>query len=289
MDTQIKKDRSEQLVCWKVWGGNERTHRDLSIPGFDGSLYSNPYKSKVGGDLYYMSACGSGAISRMCLADVSGHGESMAPVSQWFESAFSKQIHLENSSQVLKAVNAKAVSHAFSGFSTAICASYNSLNGLFQFSYAGHPPIRICRNGSEHWEELICDTPNSNGHWNLPLGVSPETKFSVGETTLRPGDRIALFTDGLIEARNANGDMLGDAIWESTLRSETVSMQAATFLQTVEGHVGDNREMDDDLTLILLDAKAYQEGNKYTLLFKNNVWDKIVKLFGRSNQSIVTH
>jgi hypothetical protein len=60
-------------------------------------------------------------------------------------------------------------------------------------------------------------------------------------------------------------------------------------LQTVEGHVGENREMDDDLTLILLDAKAYQEGNKYTLLFKNNVWDKIVKLFGRSNQSIVTH
>lgn len=161
METLESQTSSQELVCWKVWGGNERTKTDLSIPGFEGALYSSPYKSTKGGDLYYMSACGSGAISRFCLADVSGHGEAMAPVSEWFEKAFSKQIHLENSSQVLTAVNKKAVSGSFKGFSTAICASYNSLNGDFHYCYAGHPNIRICRNGDHHWEELIAPTPDS--------------------------------------------------------------------------------------------------------------------------------
>jgi serine phosphatase RsbU (regulator of sigma subunit) len=203
----------------------------------------------------------------------------MAPVSQWFEAAFSKQIHLENSGQVLKAVNAKAVSDTFSGFSTAICASYNSLNGALHFAYAGHPPIRICRRGSMHWDELTCTAPVSDELWNLPLGVSSETKFSVGETILQPGDRIALFTDGLIEARNAKGNLVGDAIWESEVSSESASFCTNAIMRIVQDYIGDGGNFDDDLTLIVLDVKAYQKGNKWSLLFKNSVWRKIQKFF----------
>jgi len=81
---------AENLVCWKVWGGNGKAEVALSIPGLRGHLYSQPCDSERGGDLYYLSACGSGALARLCVADVTGHGESVATFSGWLEEVFSK-------------------------------------------------------------------------------------------------------------------------------------------------------------------------------------------------------
>ena len=75
----------QELVCWKVWGGNGQVDAPISIPGLRGQLYSRPCGSDRGGDVYYLSACGSGALARLCIADVTGHGSSVATFSAWLE------------------------------------------------------------------------------------------------------------------------------------------------------------------------------------------------------------
>jgi sigma-B regulation protein RsbU (phosphoserine phosphatase) len=270
---------SVELVCWKVWGGNERADIELAIPGLEGILHANPHQSsEKGGDLYYMSACGSGAVARFCLADVSGHGETMAPVSEWFETAFSKQIHREKPSDVLSAVNERAVASSFQGFSTAICASYNSLNGNFQYCYAGHPYIRIRRNGSDQWQELESTVSNSTDMWNLPLGVSSVSKYSVGSTRLKPGDQLVLFTDGLYEAKNEHGVQIGNTIWGRLPPRSTAANLLDSILEQSQKFIGSETEIEDDLTIITFDVQPYQRGNKYSLLLRSHLWAKIRNL-----------
>src|SRR5947209_4327986 len=70
-----------QLVCAEIWGGNRAVYRAVELPGLRGVLFSSPSDGGRGGDVHYLSVCGSGLLSRMCVADVVGHGEAVAAVS----------------------------------------------------------------------------------------------------------------------------------------------------------------------------------------------------------------
>ena len=70
------------LVCNEVWGGNRAFYGPVERPGLRGVLFSQASDGTRGGDVHYLSVCGSGLISRACLADVTGHGESVAAISQ---------------------------------------------------------------------------------------------------------------------------------------------------------------------------------------------------------------
>src|SRR6185369_3039638 len=71
---------SEQMNCLEVWGGNRGVEKHFHMPGLDVWLHSCPVDNAAnGGDVYYLSSCASGRISRLLVADVSGHG---SPVSK---------------------------------------------------------------------------------------------------------------------------------------------------------------------------------------------------------------
>ena len=262
------------LVCWKVWGGNRRINTPISIPGFSGALHSTPIGSDRGGDLYYMSACGSGALARLCIADVTGHGSEVATFSTWLEEVFSANIHGANPSAVLKKVNQRAVSRGLEVMSTAICFSYNSCNGKFSFCNAGHPRIRICREGSHSWEMLALESRNKTAPWNIPLGITNDTVYELGQTRLKPGDILILHTDGLSEAMDSNGKQLNETLWETGNlpdSSLTVADIANAIQKKYEGHIGNDETPKDDMTFIVLKVSPYQKSGKYVLLLKNNL------------------
>lgn len=267
-------DPATALVCWKVWGGNKRTKTPISIPGMVGVLHSTPVESDSGGDLYYMSACGSGALARLCVADVTGHGPEVATFSKWLEEVFSANIHGANPSIVLKKVNQRAVSRGLEVMSTAICFSYNSCNGDFSFCNAGHPRIRICRAGSPTWEMLALESTNHTAPWNIPLGITNDTVYELGRTRLKPGDLVILHTDGLSEAANDAGEQLGDSIWEAggLPGNSTSPQEIADVLQKkYDEHIGVQQAPKDDVTFTVLQIAPYQQSNKYVLLIKNNL------------------
>jgi len=270
-----------ELVCWKVWGGNSRATTPIRIPGLHGVLHAAPHGGNHGGDLYYMSACGSGAIARFCLADVAGHGEAAASISSWLERTFSKQIHRENPGAVLDEVNELAVERGFQVMSTALCMSYNSLNGNLHFCNAGHPHIRVCRKGRNVWEELHPPSPNGNGLWNLPLGVTANARYALGRVKLQPGDRLLLYTDGLIEARDHSGDQIGDSLWNATPTTGPPADAVARLLDQFHTRVGSSEAPQDDLTIVMLEVQPFQKGNRLSLMFQNHIWKPLMRKLHR--------
>ena len=72
-----------RLECKGIWGGIQNRDTEVAAGRFTGSIYSTPSEGGKGGDIYYLGVCKGDAISRLAIADVTGHGESVSDVSQY--------------------------------------------------------------------------------------------------------------------------------------------------------------------------------------------------------------
>lgn len=86
-------------------------------------------------------------------------------------------------------------------FVTAAAAIYNTEDSTLAIARAGHPSPYIFRAGTKEVETI---TPRG-----LPLGILAESRYEVYTTHLESGDKLLLVTDGLTEASNMSGAMLG--------------------------------------------------------------------------------
>lgn len=285
------------LVCWKMWGGNKRTVTPVQIPGLTGVLHAQPHESERGGDLYYLSACGSGSVARLCIADVTGHGQAVATFSASLEGVFGDHIHRENPAKVLHEVNRRTVTDNLDLVSTGICLSYNSLNGRLALSNAGHPHVLLCPNNSKHWQALKIAAPNDGKLWNIPLGIDTTARYKIEKRTLRPGDRLLIYTDGLTEAADSQGngfaqDLLNMPVPDAPPNVIAAKLQAALDRHTrtdsnTEGHTNESATPPhDDITFLILQVLPYQRTNRYTLLLRNN-WPRLREWFRKKRRATV--
>jgi sigma-B regulation protein RsbU (phosphoserine phosphatase) len=117
----------------------------------------------------------------------------------------------------------------------------------FRFSCGGHPgPIHI-RNASKPHPLLV---PGS------PIGMFGNGKWGDAVIDLNQGDRIALYSDGLVEAMNPQGEMFGDARLLDLLgnhRQTDVGACCGAVMQQVETWCGTTR-LQDDCSLLLLEV-----------------------------------
>jgi sigma-B regulation protein RsbU (phosphoserine phosphatase) len=273
------------LRCWKVWGGNGRTQSEVSIPGLSGVLYSFPCQAHHGGDLYYLSACGSGVQARLCLADVVGHGAGVAQFSAWLEEVFEAHIHRTSPAGVLRDVNKRVSQRGLEVVSTAVCLSYNSTNGALSYTYAGHPRVLLRRVGAPQWEELRTPDTEKQAPRNTPLGVSVKCGFDVHSLTLNPGDRLFLHTDGVAEARNDSATAFKDRLETLLLDRKDAPLNelADALLNAMRSHVGREEFDHDDVTYLLLEATPYQRGNRFYHFIRNHT-----PLFGPSSDNTIS-
>ena len=85
----------------------------------------------------------------------------------------------------------------------------------------------------------------------------PAETYEEKEVALQPGDRLVLFTDGVTEVRNADGEMLG----EERLRDILLGCQKLSVQQAVEcvfksiGTFSDHKPARDDQTLVMIDYR----------------------------------
>jgi sigma-B regulation protein RsbU (phosphoserine phosphatase) len=73
----------DRIECKGVWGGIRDNDIEVSHGKVIASIYSAACCGGKGGDIYYFGVCKDGEITRLAVADVAGHGKTVAEVSQY--------------------------------------------------------------------------------------------------------------------------------------------------------------------------------------------------------------
>lgn len=247
-----------QLNCMEVWGGFESTDKQFHATGLDISLKSRPcHGSENGGDVYYISSCASGRISRILLADVSGHGDEVANTSQILKNLVRKNINFISPKRLTRQLNQDFGSEKDArGFATALIATYYCPSQTLTMNIAGHPTPMVYRVATGRWEELIPLEEQQPKMTDLPLGVLNETNYQTTFTKLEAGDFVLCYTDGLIELKRPDGSFLGigGVLAElNSLEFKDNENRLDAIIERIQ-HVVAGPLDADDLTLILMKA-----------------------------------
>jgi sigma-B regulation protein RsbU (phosphoserine phosphatase) len=147
-------------------------------------------------------------------------------------------------------LNGYAMAHSQGGrrFTTAFFAAYDAASRTVAYINAGHnAPILKRANGN--FECL-----NATG---LPLGVPSPAQAPAGYAEkclqLDPGDTLLVYTDGLVEAENAQGVEFGEERLLAALRApvkETSALMLERLLAEVDRFAGETHQLDDITCLV---------------------------------------
>jgi serine phosphatase RsbU (regulator of sigma subunit) len=152
-------------------------------------------------------------------------------------------------------MNRIAVTRGIKAMTTAAIAACYRADSQFYFSYAGHHPALIRRRGESRWHPATLALREDLA--NLPLGVLREGSYEQAHLPLSPGDRIAMYTDGLIEAPDSRGELFGvDGLRELLDRHADDDLNAIkqTIVAALRDHTGGSLA-HDDVTLLLAEAR----------------------------------
>jgi len=132
---------SRHIACAEIAAGNERTASLLELPGLVAWVHSVPVGPvDAGGDVHYVSLCPSCIVSRIALADVSGHGQAVAALGEKLRELMKQ--HLRELSQVglMRELN-QAVREELGDvhYATMVAVDWHSRRGLLVMTNAGHP------------------------------------------------------------------------------------------------------------------------------------------------------
>lgn len=141
-------------------------------------------------------------------------------------------------------------------FATALLAELDTTTGRLTWLSAGHPAPLVVRHGGRVHQPATDPVP--------PLGVGlGGGEPAVAEDYLEPGDLVCLYTDGLTEARDLAGEMVGEAGLAALLRREAAPDRAVPEVVRAlrdELMADDEAWMSDDATALLLRWSGPREG-----------------------------
>jgi serine phosphatase RsbU (regulator of sigma subunit) len=245
----------------EIWGSNQAVESAVSTPGLDVWVSSRPYQEAAhGGDVHYVSLCGGGIITRMIVADVSGHGESVAEFSASLRRLVRKNINRKSQTRLVAALNQQFTALAqLRRFATAVVATYLANRRHLAVCNAGHPHPLWYRASAGEWRLLTSEAgAPAEVASNLPLGLDETTPYEQFAIPLGQGDLVVLYTDALSEASDQAGRMLGESGLLEMARTLDVDDPIGVGPALLD-HVGQHRggrPADDDTTLLVLHHNA---------------------------------
>jgi serine phosphatase RsbU (regulator of sigma subunit)/anti-sigma regulatory factor (Ser/Thr protein kinase) len=172
------------------------------IPGLELVAYLRPARH-IGGDFYDVAEAKTGDPMLM-LADVAGKGSPAAILTAVVHATFrGEALHRHDPAELLQVMN--RLLHPdlekAEAFITAVIVRLESDAKGFSYASAGHADCVIWRHREENFELLRAT--------GLPLGIDSSTIYRSEQIGLDPGDILLLYSDGVTEAENPDGDILG--------------------------------------------------------------------------------
>jgi hypothetical protein len=203
-----------------------------TVPTLPGFTLTSAYRpaQEVGGDFFQIVRL-SGGGTLVVIGDVSGKGLKAAmTVCLIVGSIRSTAETTENPGELLEALNRRLHGRLHGGFATCLALRLDP-DGVCTLSSAGHPAPFL--------NDREIALPGA-----LPLGVIAAASYKESAIDLNPGDHLVLYTDGLLEARSATGELYGfDRL--RTLFATQPDAARATEAAVAFGQ-------DDDITVLTL-------------------------------------
>jgi phosphoserine phosphatase RsbU/P len=197
-------------------------------------------EASVGGDLYEIIPTGHGI--RVIIGDVRGKGLDAIMLARQVLSAFRRSaVAVPAMEQVACEVSQAIMPHlGEEDFVTAVLAQVTSCGELTIVNCGHHPPLLRQRGGLQ---------PLAEATTALPLGL--ENDFTAFTASWSPGDRLLLYTDGLVESRDQHGNFLPEDQIAAALAAADCDQALDTLMAAVHRHTGGQGH--DDMALLLLE------------------------------------
>jgi hypothetical protein len=244
-----------RLACNEVRGGNHLVHEHVELPGLHGTIYSSPCAGARGGDVHYLSVCGSGLLARVCVADIAGHGETLATVGAEMHRHLRRSVDTLDERRVLKRLDRSLTTGPAHALTTAAVLTYYPPSRRLTVSYAGHPRGWLYRTRTGTWDRLDAGeaSPGAGPLVDLPLATGLSPAFARRRLRVEVGDRVLLVTDGVLEAPAPDGDEFGAEGVAAVIRGHDGSCGevAHALLAALRAHVGGRGLIHDDVTFFL--------------------------------------
>jgi sigma-B regulation protein RsbU (phosphoserine phosphatase) len=229
----------------------------------------------MGGDIFNMFQLGDDHWA-IYMLDVSGHGVQAAmitvSVSQFLQpnsghlfkrqpGKSSQAPQIRTPAEVLVALDREFPFERFDNFFTISYMIINTATGDLRYSNAGHPhSIVMRRNGKV---DLLSKGGPAIGTGDFHLLTGGANRFKEGRLKLYPGDKLFIYTDGIVEYQNRNDELYGTQRFYETLeaqRGESVHDMVEQSIKSLM-NFGNNAKPQDDITLLGLELKKIGTNN----------------------------
>ncbi len=216
-----------------------------SVGGFELAGWSLPARH-VGGDFYDLARADDGAL-QLVLADVSGKGMPAALLVSTLHSALRLLLDArEFDAGVVERLNRHVVdSSASNKFITMFAARLDPESARLDYVNAGHNPPLVVRAGG-----TVEELPSGG----MPLGLFAGATYTAESIDLATGDLVCIFSDGITECEDPDGEEFGPERLVSLLQEHAAEPVAAVMAE-IEGAAtrwAAGGPQGDDQTVVLL-------------------------------------
>ncbi len=216
-------------------------HREMALRPAGGQSFS--------GDFVVAARTQGGRTLEVVLTDVSGKGMDAASRALLLSGAFGGLLGSLPPHDFLTAANGYLLRQDWDeGFATSIHLVLDLDSGDYELFSAGHPPGLQWSAGSGRWEQKAPEGPL--------LGVYDGAQFDPLKGTLRPGDVLMLFTDGLVETSERDLDEGIDRLTGEADRYVAGGFRGAAW-HLIEAVA---RDVNDDRALLLISRDTQVPG-----------------------------
>ncbi|MBD13914.1 MAG: hypothetical protein CMJ72_01970 [Planctomycetaceae bacterium] len=257
------------LQCMEVWGGNGSRENHFVRPGVDVWITSQAVDCNLSGgsDLYLLSSCSSGRITRMMVAEVCGQLPHYTKLSYELRELMKQNINTIRQARFVSEISRRFAECSEHGcFATTMISTFFSPTRTLSFCNTGNPPPLLFNSQQQDWSTLK-QVPKD-------LTITPESwcvtdfeEYQNFETKLNVDDLALCFSNAITECCDTQGRTIGmEGVFERVRKLDPTQPEQliATLTEQIKQEHPDNLAFDDTTILLC-------QGTMTTVPWKDNL------------------
>jgi sigma-B regulation protein RsbU (phosphoserine phosphatase) len=204
-------NKKSSLHCMEIQGGSGSADYYFSRPGLDIWLtsHSQACTNAGGNDLYLVSSCASGRITRTLLADVCSSGSGFTRTASDLRELMKKNINSIRQSSFVRQLGIQLENDSKRGsFATMLLSTYFAPTRKFTICNAGHALPLLFRSKPREWS-VLNQTSNKLSLKAAMHGVIGRDEYQQFETKLEVGDLVLSYSSALSECLDKDRHTIG--------------------------------------------------------------------------------